>query len=500
MGSLASISSFFACLVILSSCGGGSSGNDGGAHSNIKSSDNNSLISNSSGSPSTSSNTSTSTSSQPIVVEDPLWKDAGSLGNDILLLSGDEADKPRYVQKIDPSGEVKTLTPNLVTGGQIGAISLSPDKKKIVYLADQDADDEWELFILNIDGSFIRKISQKLPDSNISSLSWSPDSNFFCYRGTGGSANKYFLRKYNADYSTEISYEDASGMSYSVSSFKFNHDFRTYSYLAIGAVNSHLITADLNTGLIESDVRIDKIFDGEEEISSSGKYIINDSLSFSQKFVYNTETTEETLVDFRASMAWWLPNEDKLITYDLLQYVSIYDPDEMKTHIAVDTNYKQTLYFLWGNFWRSHKDYVFISLGADSPDELYIFSLNTNKALRLKGALNTDEKILSYQLSSGGKLLVLTDTNDLYTMEMDVTDVKNFSYLKSFNNISTISWDPNAAKVTFMHATEKDMLASVEKLDLSNGTIINVPTKKVPICLIDGADSPSRCRYYVYEK
>ncbi|MFN8458182.1 MAG: hypothetical protein U0401_26615 [Anaerolineae bacterium] len=44
-------------------------------------------------------------------------------------------------------GTVDKLNPSLISGGNVGFALLSPDSSRVVYLADQETDEVYELFV-----------------------------------------------------------------------------------------------------------------------------------------------------------------------------------------------------------------------------------------------------------------------------------------------------------------------------------------------------------------
>ena len=493
MGSLASIFSLLACIVLVSSCGGGGGNNSsGGVSTSSAAINSSSAVSNNS---IDSSSSSKSSSSQPVVIEDPLWKDAGSLGNDVLILSGDETNNRQYIQKLKPDGTITTLTPKLIDGGKIILISTSPDGKKIAYLADQDTDDVNELFIVNTNGSFSRKISHELINTDITSITWSLDSNYLLYGEYGNSVSKYYLKKYNEQSTSEIKY-GITGSGYTILSVKFNDESTAYSYLASNKVDSHLVTVNLSTGIIKTDLLIDKSFQQGNRMSPSGKYI-----DYYSK-IYDIETHETQSFDSGNPATWWLPSEDKLIAWNSSHDVSIYDPVQRVYKTIIDLNNKNLYYISWQN-WKPLQEYVFFSLGEfDFLDETYIFSFNSGVTLRLKEILGTTEKIVDYQVSDNRRLLALTETNDLYTLNLDGTDIRYFDYLKTFGKISSISWTSDPSQLTFTYSQHENGVAfySIKKLNLSTGNITTIPLEKTPNCLITISSSPANCGYYFQDK
>jgi|GEM_PF-5374627 len=497
MGSLASIFALLACVVLVSSCGGGGGNNSGGGVStssapiNSSSAVSNNRID--------SSSSSKSSSSQPVVIEDPLWKDAGSLGSSVLLLSGDNANTPKYIQKIDPDGIIKTLTPKLVEGGSIKRMSLSPDNKKIIYLADQEIDGTDEIFIMNIDGSFNRKISRKLSGKDIYWAWWSPDSNYFMFSESESNNNfKHYLQKFNDPSPTEVIYKNVPESSYKTLSVDFSKIRPEYTYIASNGFDSHVVTVEIESGAIKKDLVIDKKLGTTDTISPSGKYISLKSYEYSPKIIYNNETHQETSLSLGDRTAWWLITDDKLITHTKDE-VTIYTTSEATDKVIISLEgieLPNPTTFSWKSFIKDSEEYIFFSFGDPKNwSEVYLHTLRAGTTSRLKDVLGVNERISSHQLSPNGKLLALTETNNLYTLNLEGSEVQHFDYLKTTDEISNIDWTSDSSGVIFMQRhSENDVESNLIKtVDLSTGITKTVSIDKIPTCLLVESTSSKTC-------
>jgi Tol biopolymer transport system component len=93
---------------------------------------------------------------------------------------------------LHPNGNVELLP--AISPNDFDVFSWSPDGTMIAYIADQETDTIYELFISAPDGSFNFKVSGPLVmDRNVIDFEWAPDSSRIAYRADQVTDNKYEL-------------------------------------------------------------------------------------------------------------------------------------------------------------------------------------------------------------------------------------------------------------------------------------------------------------------
>lgn len=85
----------------------------------------------------------------------------------VLFLADKDVDEKfeLYSAKMDGS-QVVSVSPNMIGAGDVTSIQLTPDGTKVVFLADAEVDEKIELYIANTDGTQLKKLSRSLGSSD----------------------------------------------------------------------------------------------------------------------------------------------------------------------------------------------------------------------------------------------------------------------------------------------------------------------------------------------
>ena len=84
-----------------------------------------------------------------------------------------------------PNGgrQYQGVTPDLTINGKISDFSWAPNSSRIAYLADQESDEDFELFTVEPNGDDDLRISDDLTDGgDVTDFSWAPNSTRIAYR------------------------------------------------------------------------------------------------------------------------------------------------------------------------------------------------------------------------------------------------------------------------------------------------------------------------------
>ncbi len=80
-----------------------------------------------------------------------------------------------YVADLDGDGAVKVSGP-LAAGGDVTAFAWSPDRTRLAFLADKDADQVFELYVVGLSGTPTKVSGPLVAGGDVTEFAWSPDS------------------------------------------------------------------------------------------------------------------------------------------------------------------------------------------------------------------------------------------------------------------------------------------------------------------------------------
>src|SRR5690606_33812837 len=103
----------------------------------------------------------------------------------IVYLTTDGTGIGIGLELVDPAtpGESVQVNPPLVSGGEIGPFSLSPDRTHVAYLAFQDSATEGELYIVDLaePGTSVKLNGAITPGGIVDEFVFSPDGTQIAY-------------------------------------------------------------------------------------------------------------------------------------------------------------------------------------------------------------------------------------------------------------------------------------------------------------------------------
>ncbi len=117
-----------------------------------------------------------------------------------------------YSTAVDGSGTVRLNGP-LTSGGDVYSFQLSPDGRSVAYIADQVTDRRFDLFVRELDGTSVSRLTASLGSNRVPTFAWSPDSTRIAFDDDRTTANVRELYVANVDGSstTRVSRPLASG-------------------------------------------------------------------------------------------------------------------------------------------------------------------------------------------------------------------------------------------------------------------------------------------------
>lgn len=141
----------------------------------------------------------------------------------------------------------------LEEGGNVESFRLSPDGERVVYRADQSADEKFELFSVPITGGAAVRLNQELvPNGDVFDFQISPDSNTVVYRSDAifADVKEIFKAPIIGGNSTKVN--DSIGLNFNVSNFLFSADsqYIIYTTEVLGITNIGLYSVALSSNTV----------------------------------------------------------------------------------------------------------------------------------------------------------------------------------------------------------------------------------------------------------
>ena len=100
----------------------------------------------------------------------------------IFTADKDAAGTVELYASFQNGNEITKLSGTMVAGGNVVEFKISPNGQLIAYLADQLIDDQFELFVVEVDVGVPVKISQlTLSNSSVEEFEWAPDTSRIAY-------------------------------------------------------------------------------------------------------------------------------------------------------------------------------------------------------------------------------------------------------------------------------------------------------------------------------
>ena len=194
----------------------------------------------------------------------------------------------------DPMANGTAFSSDFNAGGNVKRYQWSPDGSAIAYLADQDTDELFELYVSTADGSVTSdKLSGSLAtDGDVQAFAWSPDSSQIAFRAESEAAGVSALFTSLADGSriaTRISQTNLpDGNDTGVFTFDWANDSEALTYHGAETADAQL---ELYTGLANGHIR-GYVISGSmvDDGDAQSPYAYNDS--FLSRETYHDQITE----------------------------------------------------------------------------------------------------------------------------------------------------------------------------------------------------------------
>jgi Tol biopolymer transport system component len=468
------------CIVVTASCGGGGGSSD-------------------------SPGTTTPETPAPIT---PIWVDAGQLGNSVVVLSHNTDADYNEIQKFDETGALSALTPAMVTGGKVATIKVSPDGKKIAYLADQETDNQYELFVSNADGSVNQKVSSNIieADDDITQLEWSANSEHIIYTKSSGNrrTKNYYLASFDGQSVSPILYTDSASVEFTLESVEFVNGGTEYAMVVSSETESRAIVIEVATGAELRNVEVENITD-DGSWSYDGRYYtyIVEEGSIEQLHLLDSQSGDVSVIAQASTIGHvWSPNALELAYLDFSE-LYIYNA-ALATSVSVSDFAGIPLSSIsWQQFWDASGVYMIFNGSPrefGEPDDLFVVSADGTTRL-ISGLIGTDQEIDYHTVSSDGTVAVVTENWEIFTGNLDGTGYQNLSAPAIFDGaIRNPAWAPDNRSLVLKHRDSDISGFTVSRFDTFSRDLVTVPGDREIICFVVMDNSKSECRLFFDER
>jgi len=472
-------------LFLLSACGGGGGG---GGSSPGKNSHSSAIQSSSS-----------VASSQAAVV----WKDSGAFENDPLILREQDETGAQNIERLKANGESLSLTQKMPLRGRIAKIKISPDGTKVAYLADQETDNVYELFVSNSDGSVNLKVSAAITEGDITDFSWSDDSNYIIYvqgSGISGDTGSY-IAKFDGTKSSKITYKSTAGQSLDFLAWpKFVRGTNHYQFIVGDATEQRMVRVNPLTGETFTDVRLDDKPNGGD-ISPNGKYLITQTAGTSQQQLYITDLSNNQTAEIYSGTRvnyYWSTLGSKVALFNASN-LTIYDAEDKSSLQLMNFEYGEINGISFKDFWHNNDAHLVFETSGRLYD---LLTVPTNGAtpIRFREFLPPTELITYHDVSSDGNLVVFTDNHRVLTMNLDGSRLEDHTWLQPEDGLTNGMWLPDNKSVLARRYdinTNKNVLT---KIDFEKKTLTSLSGNKAVNCFLVAKSAKPYCILFFDER
>lgn len=469
-------------LFCLTACGGGGGGG-GGTNNN----------------PSSATQSSQSSSSQPVV-----WIDTGTLGNNVLVVN-DLPTGERSIERLKEDGTSLTLTPKVANVRSIAKIRISPDGKKVAYLADQQTDNRFELFVSNTEGTFNKRVSAPITDGDILDFSWSDNSNYLIYKHEAGEIRTFYKTQFDGSNSSVISYKSSSNTQFSTSNQpEFIKGSNNYRFVAGKAPEQHLVVVDSATNQQVSDTTIsDNLPVGY--LSPDGRYAVaatGEDFASQNIFIRNIEASQtEEIYTGQTASSGWSPINNKLVLFKSGD-LSVYDAETKLMTSLLNLDDYGVDGFSWNLLWQNGSQYLIFETSGTTKD-LFILPTDGSTPVLARQTLGLNtvySTVRWHDVSIDNRLMLITDESDIYTMNLDGSNAVAHTEFQSVDSIKYGFWNTDSKSLLMQNYDTALGKNVVTKLNLENSTSANISGNRDVACFLIATPSKSQCVLFFDER
>lgn len=474
------------CLFAVVSCGGGGGGGAG----------------------STPSSTPTP---EPTAVPET-WRVSGNVGNAYIMLSDYVEADYQEIYAFNPLDDTYVrLSREMPSGGKVAKISVSPDKQKVAYLADQDAADRFELFVANADGSANIKASFNISIGYVSSFTWSHDSERLMFvHSVNDNQRDYYI-------------VDVDGGNLRYLTRRFNYP-NTFSW---GSTNDQMLISEngynfgvYSTSDLDESLFSDGFSQGIDSLSwsNSGEYVaylsersqsdemVDDMLRIS--YISSSES-DSYLINQRSFSPSWSPSSNELVVWSIqdTEFYELYKINAETANVTqlTDSSLRDLSYIREYKWSRNGEYFVFEANRRTNTADLYAVRVDDSAEILYADIIPGMGELDSHSLSDDDLLLIesLSGTegriSDFFITSLDGSNIVDISDDVGLpNRIYSHKWSASGDAILLHHydSVTQERLLNEHNLTTKETRIISaVPneTREV-ICYVVGSVYGSTCR------
>ncbi len=402
---------------------------------------------------------------EPEQEEKQAWVSQPLSSDDIVVLDALGDEQPVY--KVDSrSLTVTDISGSMIPGGKTATVKISPDGEKIAYIADQEKDDFFELFVANTTGTVKYKVSQGINSYEAREIYWSPDSQkvLFIEKDPDESfVESLYIADFNGDNLVKVTEDMRLGdVVWSPDSTQFFYVEQNVE----GADKLFLVDVDDSNNSV-SETQLDRVgwqlswvkdlawsFDGNK-----GLLVDSDNNSLYTFDVVGNTVENISKLSNEAVGALWSPDD-----YRLLYFKQVAEESGLKVHLLQDGD-DVKIDATYGKQIDSVRDYTWsqdgrffdfrYGLSGDNDERLarvdlydsmfpYYFSESVERS-----AISSDERYMAYYTDENLIYIVDLETMDEYSVEIEAS-------LPGYPLLTGLEWSSDNKKVIASYKASYD--------------------------------------------
>jgi hypothetical protein len=424
-------------------------------------------------------------------LESPVFVDSGSFGNDIVAILNNDNLNQHEIYRFDLIGDVYyRLSEDMLSGGKVAYMVISPDGRKLAYLADQEKINKSYLYLSNSDGSSnvrIHDYGSSYEEAEARDVKWSPDSTKMFYQIQKGDYYDGY------EYSSFVVSIDDLGSPVEIP-YSSNWVWSADGERLVSVEQSEeIITVrqlDVLNGFAEATPVIINNYDSIEsyELDRKANKLLIHSVGESELeglYIYDLLTQATTMIAEGAQffqvgwgangehVAYWM-SENTPVSGSLLFDLYLYDV-ENKLTVQVSHTDEREIVTASGFQWFNDESSVFYMANLSSGDDvsLYRTSIETLETVDVIDLLGVDSDIDSFRLlkNEAWMNLVMSNDDEYFYSTVDDSLVDLSDKQDSLSGLLFSTWVPDIEYAIFKKTGDRIAYLNMATGDVSALTL-----------------------------